>query len=113
MPFSGMHETRTLSNGASWALPFCTSLNSLELPLQRVHLTHHVELPLEQDGPLAAQVSEDMQQLFGLAADDELMEAFDCAMVQEYSCNHNSFSTSTEVGLAAPQLVNASVLIPL
>ena len=39
----------------------------------------------------------DLQSLFGLSGDDELMESFQCSLAQTYKCLHNTFSEPREV----------------
>ena len=39
----------------------------------------------------------DLQALFGLSGDEELMESFQCTLAQTYKCLHNTFSEPREV----------------
>lgn len=39
----------------------------------------------------------DLQALFGLSGDEELMESFQCSLAQTYKCLHNTFSEPREV----------------
>ena len=49
-------------------------------------------LVLQQEAP-------ELHSLFGLSADDELMEAFQCSLAQTYKCLHNTFSDAREARL--------------
>ena len=48
---------------------------------------------------LPPQDTADLQTLFGLSAEEELMESFHCSLVQQYACLHNLFTEPHEVGL--------------
>lgn len=43
-----------------------------------------------------AQDNADLQTLFGLSGEEELMESFQCSLAQTYKCLHNTFSEPRE-----------------
>ena len=47
----------------------------------------------------------DLQALFGLSGDEELMESFQCSLAQTYKCLHNTFSEAREVCASTPSLL--------
>ena len=49
-----------------------------------------------------SQGSSEVQDLFGLPEDEELMEKFPCQLVQTMECLHNTFSKPTQVDLICP-----------
>lgn len=43
------------------------------------------------------QASGELQEMFGLSAEENLVESFKCKMLQTYACNHNSFTPAIQV----------------
>ena len=48
---------------------------------------------------LLPQDTADLQARFGLSAEEELMESFQCSLAQQYACRHNPFTEPHEVGI--------------
>ncbi len=56
-----------------------------------------------------AQSKPEVQAFFGLPDSEELLEKFQCTLVQSYACTNNHFTTPRLVGAAPPHPVAACI----
>ena len=43
------------------------------------------------------QASSELQEMFGLSPEENLVEQFKCKLLQTYGCNHNNFTPAIQV----------------
>lgn len=43
------------------------------------------------------QATSELQELFGLGPEENLVESFKCKLLQTYACNHNAFTPAIQV----------------
>ncbi len=48
------------------------------------------------------QPTSELQELFGLSAEENLVETFKCKLLQTYGCSHNNFTPAIQVGKMPP-----------
>lgn len=51
---------------------------------------HALLLCWPQDNP-------EVRELFGLTSDEQLVEQFECKLLQTYACNHNTYTPAIQV----------------
>ena len=70
-----------------------THAHTLSLSHAHTHSLTHTRAPLWR----CLQASGELQQLFGLSAEENLVEHFKCKLLQTYACSHNSHTPAIQV----------------
>ncbi|MEW5297895.1 MAG: hypothetical protein WDW36_001073 [Sanguina aurantia] len=86
---SGMDAGQGLSKIAGGLSSWWNSLDPIPRPSAQDETAQRVQG--------SAKASGELQEMFGLSAEENLVESFKCKMLQTYACNHNSFTPAIQM----------------